>query len=117
MPYAVVHGFLQHYDNNCLHIAFIRLDSLGPYTFDYTRNGRELLVGGRKGHVATMDWRDGKLGCELQLGETVRCARWLHSNQYFAVAQKKYTYIYDHNGVEIHCLRKHLEVTREQYLE
>lgn len=44
----------------------------GPYTADYTRDGRNLLVAGRKGHVASFDWREGKLGCELQLGETIR---------------------------------------------
>ncbi|KAJ5495966.1 U3 small nucleolar RNA-associated protein 7 [Penicillium diatomitis] len=87
----------------------LRLTDAGPYRADYTRNGRNLLLAGRKGHVATMDWRDGKLGCELQLGETVRDARWLHNNQFFAVAQKKYVYIYDQNGVELHCLKKHLE--------
>lgn len=83
---------------------------------DYTRNGRDLLLAGRKGHVATMDWRDGKLGCELQLGETVRDAKWLHNNQMFAVAQKKYVYIYDQAGVEIHCLKKHIEVTNMEFL-
>lgn len=87
----------------------LKLEELGPYRADYTRNGRSLLLAGRKGHVATMDWRAGKLGCELQLGETVRDARWLHNDQYFAVAQKKYVYIYDHNGLELHCLSKHLE--------
>lgn len=87
----------------------LRLNDFGPYRADYTRNGRHLLLAGRKGHVATMDWRDGKLGCEIQLNETVRDARWLHNNLYFAVAQKKYVYIYDHNGVELHCLSKHLE--------
>lgn len=94
----------------------LRLDDLGPYTADYTRNGRELLLAGRKGHVATMDWRDGKLGCELQLNETVREARWLHNNQSFAVAQKKYVYIYDRAGVEIHKLDKHIEVTHMEFL-
>ncbi|RDW82316.1 WD40 repeat-like protein [Coleophoma cylindrospora] len=94
----------------------LKLDALGPYTFDYTRNGREMLLAGRKGHVATMDWREGKLGCELQLGETVRDARWLHNNQYFAVAQKKYVYIYDRAGVELHCLKKHIEVTNMEFL-
>lgn len=87
----------------------LRLDELGPYRADYTRNGRGLLLAGRKGHVATMDWRAGKLGSELQLGETVRDARWLHNEQFFAVAQKKYVYMYDHNGVELHCLSKHVE--------
>lgn len=87
----------------------LKLEGLGPYRADYTRNGRDLLLTGRKGHVATMDWRSGKLGCELQLGETARDAKWLHNNQYFAVAQKRNVYIYDHNGVELHCLNKHLE--------
>ena len=50
----------------------LKLEGLGPYVCDYTRNGRGLLLAGRKGHVATMDWRDGTLGCELQLGETIR---------------------------------------------
>lgn len=50
----------------------LKLDDLGPYHCEYTRNGRELLLAGRKGHVATMDFREGKLGCEIQLGETIR---------------------------------------------
>lgn len=94
----------------------LKLDQLGPYLCEFTRTGRELLLAGRKGHVATMDWREGKLGCELQLGETVRDIRWLHNNQYFAVAQKRYTYIYDRNGVELHCLRKHVEVSHMEFL-
>ena len=94
----------------------LKLDQLGPYVCDYTRNGRDLLLAGRKGHVAAMDWRDGKLHCELQLAETVRDARWLHNNQYFAVAQKKYVYIYDRAGVELHCLKKHIEVTNMEFL-
>lgn len=92
----------------------LKLEELGPYRVDYTRNGKNLLLAGRKGHVATMDWRAGKLGCELQLGETVWDAKWLHNNQFFAVAQKKNVYIYDHAGVELHCLNKHIEA---RYLE
>ncbi|KAL4870134.1 hypothetical protein BDV12DRAFT_66402 [Aspergillus spectabilis] len=87
----------------------LKLDDFGPYRMDYTRNGRGLLLAGRKGHVATMDWRNGKLGCELHLRETVRDARWLHNNQYFAVAQKKSVYIYDSKGVELHCLNRIVE--------
>lgn len=94
----------------------LRLDDLGPYVCNYTRNGKDLILAGRKGHVATMDWRAGKLGCELQLRETVRDAKWLHNNQFFAVAQKKYVYIYDGAGVELHCLKNHVEVTDMQFL-
>jgi U3 small nucleolar RNA-associated protein 7 len=94
----------------------LKLEELGPYRADYTKNGKSLLLAGRKGHVATMDWRAGKLGCELQLNETVRDAKWLHNDQYFAVAQKKYVYIYDHAGVELHCLNKHIEATHLEFL-
>ncbi|KAL8967548.1 MAG: hypothetical protein Q9183_002869 [Haloplaca sp. 2 TL-2023] len=94
----------------------LKLEELGPYVGDYTRNGRGLLLAGRKGHVSTMDWRSGDLRCELQLGETVKDAKWLHNDQYFAVAQKKHVYIYDHAGVELHCLQKHVEVNHMQFL-
>ena len=89
---------------------------MGPYRSNYTRNGRSLLLAGRKGHIATCEWRAGKPGCELHLTETIRDAKWLHNDQYFAVAQKKYTYIYDHAGVEIHCLRKYVEATHLEFL-
>ncbi|KAG7138336.1 U3 small nucleolar RNA-associated protein 7 like [Verticillium longisporum] len=94
----------------------LKLDQLGPYIAEYSRNGRDLLMAGRKGHIATMDWREGKLGCELQLGETIRDVKWLHNNQFFAVAQKNYVYIYDKDGVELHCLKKHREVTHMEFL-
>ena len=94
----------------------LKLEGMGPYMHDYTRNGRDLLLAGRKGHVATMDWQNGRLGCELQLGETVRDAKWLHNNQFFAVAQKRNVYIYDHHGVEIHNLDQHVEVEFMEFL-
>ena len=94
----------------------LKLQGLGPYTVDYSRNGRTLLLAGKKGHVSTIDWRAGSLGCEVQLGETIRDAKWLHNNQYFALAQKKYVYIYDQDGVELHCLQKHIEVRNMEFL-
>lgn len=45
-----------------------------------------------------------------------RSRRWLHNTSFFAVAQKKYVYIYDSNGLEIHQLRNHIEVNRMQFL-
>jgi len=94
----------------------LKLSELGPYTASYSRNGRDLLLAGRKGHVATMNWRDGKLGCEIQLGETIRAATWLHNNQSFAVAQKTHSYIYDAAGLELHKLDRHVEVTHMEFL-
>lgn len=34
----------------------------------------------------------------------------------FAVAQKKYMHIYDSNGIELHCMRDHLEPKHLQFL-
>lgn len=37
---------------------------------------RFLLIGGKKGHLATMDWQNKKLGCEVHVLETVRDVRY-----------------------------------------
>ena len=107
----------EHVDLNTARKMFdLKLDELGPYSMDYTRNGRHLLIGGRKGHLAAFDWQSGSLACEVQLGETIKAVQWLHNETMFAVAQKKYTYIYDKTGMELHCLRSHIEANRLQFL-
>lgn len=63
-----------------------------------------------------MDWQAGGLHCEIQVKETVRSVRWLQNESMFAVAQKKFVYIYDKGGLEVHCLKKHIEVTDMEYL-
>ena len=40
-----------------------------------------------------------------QVRETVRDVTFLHNEQFFAAAQKKYVYIYDKRGLEVHCLK------------
>ena len=92
------------------------LDKFGPYSINYTRNGKYMLIAGEKGHVASFDWKSGSLGCEMHLRETVRDITWLHNETMYAVAQKKYVYIYDNTGMEIHCLRNHVEPNRLEFL-
>ena len=40
-----------------------------------------------------------------QVKETVRDVAFLHSEQFFAAAQRKHVYIYDKRGLEVHCLK------------
>lgn len=94
----------------------LKLPAYGPYNIDYTRNGRDLLICGKKGHVASFDWRLGKLHTELHLNETVHAAKYLQNNQLFAVAQKKYVYIYNHEGAEVHKLAQHIDPTLLEFL-
>ncbi|KAK9916905.1 hypothetical protein WJX75_008601 [Coccomyxa subellipsoidea] len=92
------------------------LPELGPYNLGFTRSGRHMLLGGRKGHLAIMEWQQRHLVCEVQVRETVRDATFLHNEQFFAAAQKKYVYIYDKRGLEVHCLKEHTGVRRLNFL-
>nr|BAJ88463.1 predicted protein [Hordeum vulgare subsp. vulgare] len=93
------------------------LPELGPYTLEYTSNGRYMIVGGRKGHIGMMDMLSMDLIKEFQVRETVRDVAFLHNEQLFAVAQKKYPYIYNRHGTEIHCLKEHGKALKLQFLD
>ena len=94
----------------------LKLNEFGPYYVNYSRTGTHMLLSGRKGHVASMDWRKGELRAELFLNETCHAATFLQSEQFFAVAQKKYTFIYDQEGVELHRLKQHIDVRHLEFL-
>lgn len=73
----------------------LSLPTFGPYHHAYTRNGKHLLLAGAKGHLSLMNWSNFSLVSELHVKETVRDACFLHNETMYAVAQKKYVYIYD----------------------
>jgi len=94
----------------------LNLDILGPYKATYSRSSRSLLIAGKKGHVGLAFWREAKLQTELYLQETIRDLCFLHSDHFFALAQRKYTFIYDSQGIELHCLREHRYPTALTFL-
>lgn len=52
----------------------LSLTELGPYRVDVTRSGRLVVLGGRKGHLAMLDWHQLRTVCELQV-----CLQHAHS--------------------------------------
>ena len=63
-----------------------------------------------------------RVGTSRTLTLAMTCAlcstatRFLQDQSFFAVAQKKYVFIYDRNGVELHRLKSHVEPTRLEFL-
>uniref|UniRef100_T1JJV8 BING4 C-terminal domain-containing protein n=1 Tax=Strigamia maritima TaxID=126957 RepID=T1JJV8_STRMM len=90
----------------------------GPFSIDYSRNGRFLLRGGRKGHITAMKWSTKALLYRepIIVPEEIYAVKWLNNDAMFAAAQKRWTFIYDKRGIEIHCIKQLYNVLRMEYL-
>ena len=74
------------------------------------------MLGGERGHLALMDRLESQLHCELYVNESVRDVQFLHNHTMWAVAQHRYSYIYDKEGIELHRLKHHIDVRHLDFL-
>jgi len=88
----------------------------GPYKIDFDKNGRKVLLGGERGHLAAFNWQTSKLDFEINVMERINCVKYLDNDLRLAVAQKEWTYIYDNQGTEGHCLKMLDRVVSMDYL-
>lgn len=86
------------------------------FRFQYFRDGRHLALAGELGHLACFNWVTKKLSMEINVMETLHDVAWLQDASALAVAQKKWTSIYDNRGTEIHCVKALHKVIKLDYL-
>lgn len=94
----------------------LQLTPLGPYKIDFSANGTHLLLGGLRGHIANMQWKNLALQGEVQLKDKVNDLTYLVDHSMYAVAQKKYVYMYTKEGSELHILSSMAHMDRLAYL-
>jgi len=64
--------------------------------------------------VGLLRWKTINLVKEFYVKETISDVKFLHNETMYAVAQKKYIYVYDMNGVELHRVN---DITRPYFLD
>lgn len=93
----------------------LRLEG-GPLYAKHSRNGMHMLLRGDGGYLASFNSKSMDLHFEMDVRERVYDATYLHNERFVAVAQKNNVFVYDGNGVEIHCVRENREVLKMEYL-
>ena len=88
----------------------------GPYGINVARTGRHAVCYGAGGRVEVLDLHRNVRTAEVRCGEVCRAATFLHDETMVAVAQRKYVYVYDQDGAEVHRMAKHLEPEHLSYL-
>lgn len=67
-PVTVQTDIVQAVDVGAARKVFdLQMPQLGPYCLKFSRNGRFMLLGGRKGHLGLMDWQAARPFCEVQV--------------------------------------------------
>lgn len=88
----------------------------GVNSLAYTPDGRHLAFTAQHGRIASFDPTLGRLHTDINANEFTSDITYLHNSSMMAVAQKKYVYIYDNQGIELHKLPDHIEARHLEFL-
>lgn len=88
----------------------------GPIYSKYSRNGVHMLLRNDRGYVSSFNSKSMNLHFEIDVKERIYDALYLHNERFIAVAQKNNVFIYNGDGVEVHCVREHSKVFKMEYL-
>lgn len=88
----------------------------GPFFIDYSKNGRHLLINNKTGFLGAFDIKLLNLHFEINLDESIKEAIFLHNECLLATAQENNLFIYNNQGVELHCIRSINRPYRIEYL-
>lgn len=62
---------------NAHDIFNLNLKDFGPYSLDISRNAKHLLLAGKKGHMAMLEWRNKSLMSEFNVKDRIQCVKFL----------------------------------------
>ncbi|RVD90637.1 WD40 domain-containing protein, partial [Tubulinosema ratisbonensis] len=88
----------------------------GPFSVKYLRNGRHLLLYNSKGYISSFDVKSLNINFERNFENEIYDSVYLHNELFFSTAQKKNVFIYNNQGVEVHCCRDNRNVFKLEFL-
>lgn len=88
----------------------------GPFFVNYLKNGRHLLLHNKMGYLASFDVKTLNLNFERNIHDKIHDAIFLHNELFCATAQKNNVFIYNQDGVEVHCCRENRKAFKLEFL-
>ncbi|KAK6089442.1 hypothetical protein P3W45_001579 [Vairimorpha bombi] len=88
----------------------------GPVYCKYTRDGRYMNIRNNEGYFSSIDTNKMNVFFEENVDDTVYDMTYLHNEDFIALAQTNFVFIYNKQGTEVHAVRENKNVKKLEYL-